>query len=263
MNPNNVTKPYYVILTGSKNNAGDYLIKYRAKLLLAELRTDREIIDIDGWKKFDENTLELVNGSEALILMGGPALQKNIYPGVYPLVDDLSKIKTKIMLMGVGWKNLNGKRENTHDFSLTESSKKLLARLASDGGRNSVRDYHTANVLFNNGVKNVLMTGCPATYSLEHLGSTLKIPTEYKKIGFSLGVSFLGSKKLEKQMKNSMLEIKSYFKDAQFQVVFHHSTEPDFLNTHNAKKFHLEGHLKFITWLDDNNIEDIDISGSA
>lgn len=28
-------KPYYVLLTGSKNNSGDYLIKYRAKELNA------------------------------------------------------------------------------------------------------------------------------------------------------------------------------------------------------------------------------------
>ena len=41
-------KDQYVILTGSKNNAGDYLIKYRAKQLFANLRPDRKIIDING-----------------------------------------------------------------------------------------------------------------------------------------------------------------------------------------------------------------------
>lgn len=41
---------YYALLTGSKNNAGDYLIKARAKSLLKEWRNDREFVDIDGWK---------------------------------------------------------------------------------------------------------------------------------------------------------------------------------------------------------------------
>ena len=48
---------YYVILTGSKNNAGDYLIKYRAIELLNILRPDRKIIDYDGWVKFDKKKI--------------------------------------------------------------------------------------------------------------------------------------------------------------------------------------------------------------
>ena len=39
------SNPSYVVLTGSKNNAGDYLIKYRAKELLKHIRPDRNIID--------------------------------------------------------------------------------------------------------------------------------------------------------------------------------------------------------------------------
>ena len=40
-------KDQYVILTGSKNNAGDYLIKFSAKQLFSDLRPDREIIDFN------------------------------------------------------------------------------------------------------------------------------------------------------------------------------------------------------------------------
>ena len=40
----------YVILTGSKNNAGDFLIKHRAKQLFAKLRPNREIIDLNAWE---------------------------------------------------------------------------------------------------------------------------------------------------------------------------------------------------------------------
>ncbi|OOF08193.1 hypothetical protein, partial [Salinivibrio sp. PR919] len=101
-------KPYYVILTGSKNNAGDFLIKYRAKEIFQRIRPDREIVDINGWEKFSAETLEIVNNSEALILMGGPALQQHMYPKIYPLVDELSDITTKIVMMGVGWKSLSG-----------------------------------------------------------------------------------------------------------------------------------------------------------
>lgn len=75
-------KEYYVILTGSKNNAGDFLIKYRAKLLFSSLRPDRDIIDLNAWEPFDSDRLEVINRSKALILMGGPALQKNMRPKI-------------------------------------------------------------------------------------------------------------------------------------------------------------------------------------
>ena len=76
-------KDQYVILTGSKNNAGDYLIKYRAKQLFSDLRPDRKIIDINGWEQLNTEKLAIINQSKALILMGGPALVKNMVPKAY------------------------------------------------------------------------------------------------------------------------------------------------------------------------------------
>ena len=137
---NKLSNKYYVILTGSKNNAGDFLIKHRAKEILKVERPDRDIIDIDGWKTFDEKTLQIVNNAEALILMGGPALQRDMYPKVYPLVSDLDKITTKITMMGVGWKSLSGNWEDTKDYPLSTSTRKLLKRIERDDLLASVRD---------------------------------------------------------------------------------------------------------------------------
>ncbi|WMN48318.1 polysaccharide pyruvyl transferase family protein [Vibrio alginolyticus] len=258
------TKPYYVILTGSKNNAGDYLIKYRAKQLFSDLRPDRDIIDIDGWKSFDEDTLELVNGAQALILMGGPALQRDMYPKVYPLTDDLSEIKAPIVLMGVGWKSLSGNWEDTQNYELSLQTKTLLTRISSDGMTNSVRDYHTLNVMQRNGVERTLMTGCPATYVKNMFDKSIVNKVKIEKVAFSLGVSFLESPEMERQMKATILRLRDRFPiPSQFEVVFHHSTKTEFLNTHNAKRNHLNGHLEFISWLEDKKIDYVDISGSA
>ena len=255
------SKIYYVILTGSKNNAGDYLIKYRAKELFKSLRPDREVIDLDGWVEFDNKTLEIVNGAEALILMGGPALQKNIYPNIYPLRKNLDEIKTKISFMGIGWKSLNGSWEDTHNYPLTSKSKDLIKRVISDDLVNSVRDHHTLSVLRRYGLE-AFMTGCPATYCLNK-NTKNTYQNKIKKVGFSLGVSFLESKSLELQMKQAIQETVKLFNGADLKVVFHHSTNPEFLKTHNATKSHLFGHLNFIKWLNKNGIGYIDISGSA
>lgn len=256
-------KPYYVILTGSKNNAGDYLIKYRAKNLFKSAREDRQVVDIDGWKPLNGDTLELVNGSKALILMGGPALQKNMYPSIYPLTEDISDIQVPITTMGIGWKSLRGEWSDTRNYPINAGTAQLLSRIKDDGLKASVRDYHTLNILQANSVENAVMTGCPATYIPEMIGSEIRKPEQIRKVGFSLGVSFLQSKSLETQMKGLILRLKDYFKDAIFEVVFHHSLKNDFLSTHNATESHLKGHLTFAKWLEEVGVSYVDISGSA
>ena len=82
-------KEFYVTLTGGKNNAGDFLIKYRAFNLFKELRPDRDIVDFNEWEEIDDNRLEIINKSKALILLGGPGLVYDMYPnGGYKLRDN-------------------------------------------------------------------------------------------------------------------------------------------------------------------------------
>ena len=82
-------------------------------------------------------------------------------------------------------------------------------------------------------------------------------------VAFSLGVSFLESSGMEKQMKELILNAKAMFAGKRFVVAFHHSLAEKFLQTHNATDHHLNGHRKFAKWLTENNIEYEDISGSA
>ena len=254
---------YYVILTGSKNNAGDYLIKYRAKQLFEKERPDRNIIDMNGWEFLDKEKLKIVNNAKALILMGGPALQYDMWPGVYRLTDDLNDIKVPIVMMGIGWYSKQGNWEHTYNYSLSQNTHKLLERIKNSGYLSSVRDYHTLNSLLFHNVDNVLMTGCPAYYDYNFLGKNTHIP-KIKKVGFSLGVSFINSPSMEKLMKENILKVKEYFNDSEFIVVFHHSLSPDiYLNTHNSNKYHLKRHHGFVNWLVKENISYKDISGSA
>jgi hypothetical protein len=257
-------KDYYVILTGSKNNAGDFLIKYRAKKLFSKIRPDREIVDLDAWKPFDTSTLELVNNSKALILLGGPSLQAHMYPGIYALTSSLDDIKVPITSMGIGWKSISGNWQDSYDYPLSSETLKLLKKVASSRLPFSVRDFHTYNVLAFKGFDNILMTGCPAYYDLNFIGNGYTLPKMLNKVAFSLGVSFIESSSMEREMKSQILGLKKYFKDSMFEVVFHHGLDPNtFLNTHGAKKEHNRRHNKFAQWLKSKDISYIDISGSA
>ena len=254
---------YYVILTGSKNNAGDYLIKFRAKQLFDKERPDREIIDMNGWEFLDEEKLKIVNNAKALILMGGPALQYDMWPGVYRLTDDLNDIKVPVIMMGVGWHSKQGEWENTYTYPLSHKTLELLNKVENSGYLSSVRDYHTLNTLWAYSLTNILMTGCPAYYDYNHIGKNI-VNSEINKVVFSLGVSFINSSTMDKLMKDNILSCRDEFKDKDFKVVFHHSLNPEiYLKAHNAQKTHLKNHQIFAEWLTKNNINYVDISGSA
>jgi Polysaccharide pyruvyl transferase len=241
----------YVILTGGKNNAGDFLIKSKAKRLFASVRPDRTIVDYDGWKPLTSEQLEVINQSKALILVGGPALQGNIYPGIYPLTSDLNDIKVPLLTMGIGYKEENGHWQNTVSYPFTKSSVDLLEKIRNAGYKSSVRDYHTLNVLLNKGYDNFVMSGCPAMYELQHIGGEIYRPTKIERIAFSLGVSYIQSASMRRQMKSLLLALSEEFGSQAVVVYFHHR-----INEKEASQ------LDFISWLKSHNLKYEDISGS-
>lgn len=254
---------YYVALTGAKNNAGDFLIKYRAKELISAIRPDRKVVDIDGWKPLGTRELELINNSKALILMGGPALQRKMRPKVYALGDDLDAITAPIVTMGIGWFNSSGSWEDTHRFRVNKLSKLLLQKINSGQLVCSVRDYHTQNALQSMGYQNYVMTGCPALYSLPHLEQTIPPLQHPRKIGFSLGVSIKWSRRMTSQMQKAVLATRDKFPDAAVEIAFHHGCDQTYLETHGASKELYAAQLSFAEWLQREGFASRDISGSA
>lgn len=257
--------PYYILLTGSKNNAGDFLIKHRAKALFAHERPDRDIVDLNAWEPLDQQKLEQVNNAQALILMGGPSLRYEMYPGIYPLTENLGDVKVPVTLMGVGWKSASGRWQDTYHYPFSSRSMKLLEKAEGSGLPISVRDYHSLNSLRFNGIRNVMMTGCPAYYDLEALGQVPRIPQRVTNVGFSLGVSFVQNAQMESQMKKQILGCREYFGDAEIKVLFHHSLEPGATEAAYGRSMseHLKRHRQFAEWLDSKQIHYRDISGSA
>ncbi|HET6244698.1 MAG: polysaccharide pyruvyl transferase family protein [Bacteroidetes bacterium] len=253
----------YVILTGSKNNAGDFLIKHRAKKLFSELRSDRKIIDIDAWKQFSDEELEIVNNSRALILMGGPALQFDMRPKVYELTQYLNDIKVPIISMGIGWKSREGEWRSSHTYKLNEPTLELLKRIDSSGYCSGVRDYHTLNILLKNKFSNFLMTGCPALYNTDFIRKAFDTNIPIINISYSLGVSFVESDSMETSMKENILGLSSFFKEKNFQVVFHHSLKKEVYQSSPEHDKFYKKHVEFQAWLNDNQINYKDISGSA
>lgn len=178
----------FIVLSGAYINAGDFLIVDRTIRLLKEVFPDSII------KKYKRNEdlnpyLDEINESDALIIAGGPAYSVDLYPNIIPLIEDLSKIKTKIIPIGPGWYGRNISNEYLYDiYKFTEETKVLLKKIQENITKLSARDWYTVRSLKANGFDNAIMTGCPAWYDIPNVDKTKlrdNINLPFKKICIS------------------------------------------------------------------------------
>lgn len=157
-----------VTLTGAFKNAGDHLIGFRARALVRE-HADPDVLNINR-REVTDRSYEQFGDARAVLLAGGPAYQREIYPAVFDL--DLDRIEAPVLAYGLGWKGKLGQRPE--DFEFTPDARRFVERIHADATRfSSARDQLTTQMLANQGIKNVAMTGCPAWYDLA------KLDTEY------------------------------------------------------------------------------------
>lgn len=158
----------YLLLSGAKVNAGDFLIRRRSVDLLAALKPDAQIRVHDRWCPLEEDVGEW---ADAVLLCGGPALQPHLYPGIYPLTPSLSRLRIPIIGLGLGWKGMPGDGWSERTYHFTARSQQLLRRMEDDGWAISCRDPATERVLHGWGFERTIMTGDPAWFDLDHIGS--------------------------------------------------------------------------------------------
>jgi len=171
----------YIVLSGAKKNIGDYLITERCKRLLKKHRPEHELIQLPHWKTLD-NKIDTVNESSGIIIMGGPGFQKYFYPNIYKLMPDINDIKVPIIPMGLGWKGFPGDHITLKKYKFSNKSLKILKKINKNTKYISCRDYLTKKALIQNGLTNILMTGCPVWYDINSIGKEMERPEKVKKI---------------------------------------------------------------------------------
>jgi hypothetical protein len=170
-----------VTIRGAYKNAGDHLIGRRAHALLAR-HVDDDIQTIDR-KSITDESYELMNRARAVLLTGGPAIQRKIHPDIYPI--DLDRVKVPVIAYGLGWKDRA--EGDPSEFEFTPESLEFVRRIhANPALESSVRCYQTKDALAHNGVDNVLMTGCPVWYDEARLDEDYKFPSEIRRLVISM-----------------------------------------------------------------------------
>jgi len=212
-----MSKPY-ILLSGAIKNIGDYLIFDSARKLIKTHISDN-IIELNRWENHS-NKIDLLNSSKAIIICGGPGFGENMYPQIYPIVDNINELKVPVTTLGVGWSGKPAMKPESFNFS--ENSKKLLNYISNSFGQISCRDIITDKILIQNGYKNSIMTGCPVWYREIDSLKAKKI-SEIKKIIFTTPAS----RKLTKQTIKIIKFLRKKYKDAEITISFHRGILPD------------------------------------
>lgn len=210
----------YTVLAGAKQNLGDFLIAERSKALLRKHKPGEELIQLPSFKPLTNN-LDIVNESKGVVIMGGPGYRPDMYPGIYKLTPNLNDIKVPIILMGMGWKGQKGDLETVKKYCFSQDSMALLNLSLSKTSYLSCRDYYTWYVLKQHNLSNVLMTGCPAWYELNYIGSEYQPPEKIERIAFTPPVYPL----FKNQSIQIALVLKKLFPSAEIKAFFHHGFE--------------------------------------
>ena len=210
----------YVLLHGTKKNAGDFLIFERALALIKAYRKTNDFLILPRWHPLDAH-LEAVNKAEAVIICGGPGYGKDFYPGIYALVDNLERITVPIIPLALGW---HGTPIDPKDFHFSEQSLSAIQKIHGRISQSSVRDVLTEDVVKTKAkVENVLMTGCVAWYYLPKVEMDFKPPDMLKKIVVSTPAKL----KHFPQAFRLLDVVKKQFPQSELYLVFHRGMKPD------------------------------------
>lgn len=207
----------YIVLSGARQNLGDFLIGERCRALLHKHKPGEKLIQFDAAENLTEH-LDLVNNSKGVIVMGGPGYRPQMFPNIYRLTPNLKDLKVPIILFGMGWKGDNSDLATIKNYRFDKPSLSLLNYSMDNTEYLSCRDFYTWSVLREHGLKNILMTGCPAWYELESIHSEYSPPLRFKEIAYTPPAQ----PKFRKQSILVAETLKRLFPNAQLSAFFHH-----------------------------------------
>lgn len=151
------------LFSRAKDNSGDQLIVKSTKGLLEYLGYEVLIIQ-EGWKKISDKDLQIINNTQKLFIPGGPCVQNDIYPRIYPFRKNLKDITAEIVLFGGGL----GIKTEINDFKINDKTVNFL-----NNHKIFTRDKLTRDLLKKNNVESIF-SGCSVWYNSGNLVNYFK-----------------------------------------------------------------------------------------
>jgi hypothetical protein len=201
-----------LVLHGAKRNVGDFLIRQRALALIDKFCGDESVEVRPRWEPIPRATLEQ---ARAVVIAGGPGLSPHFYPGVFPLVADLSQLRVPVLPVALGW--VGRPKGHPEQMAFDPSSLDALRHIHRGIGWSSVRDVLSLQVLERADVGTTRMTGCVVWYDLDRLFGPIDAPSE---IG-DVVVTTPASLRLVPQCARLLAALAKRFPSARRRCVFH------------------------------------------
>lgn len=241
-------------LSGADKNAGDFLIAHRSKALLQTFVKDCIIAEFDRNKALDDKLDEL-NECDAVVFAGGPGYVSDMYPGKFPLVEDLDLIQPRLFALGMGSRvALNAIRE----VRFKPKTLVLLKRLEDDGFGLGCRDLLTKRVLEENGFRTAIFTGCPAWYDLGKIAIPELLSKPTRSAVRTIAVSDPAVQRNIPAARFLIEELKQAFPLAKVNLIFHRGWTEDAF----TKRELAEAQYHLASWARSKGVEAIDIAYS-
>lgn len=217
------------VMSGAVNNAGDYLITERCEKLIQSIYPDTEIVRVIRNYPI-VSQLDLINECDCIIFAGGPGYRDDVYPNVFPLVENLEDICPPMAYIGGGCgvkKSLYMEKQiEKFPYAFNEQTQKFLNRIVKDTGVLGCRDWNTVRLLQANGYNNVLMTGCPAWYDIKSIG-VHEIADEKKQINRICVSDSAASEYHGEQVLELLKYLRKRFPKASITYVLHKGKNKD------------------------------------
>ena len=191
------------LLSRAKLNSGDHLITYSTKGLLEFFNFNIKQIIPQGWSRLSKDQVEIANHSDYVVIPGGPCIQNNFKPNIYPL----NNITSKILIFGSG---LNGSKSQTFNDNTQSFLKECIIY---------TRGSDTHDLLNHNNI-NSTFSGCSVWFNSGNVVKKFNHNQDIKNIIFSL------SRTTTQQELNLLLETSKYFSNANITCIFNHGYEP-------------------------------------
>lgn len=162
-------------------NGGDFLLTDRGTAIAKKFLGEQNVFYINAMA-YDVNEFSLEE-FDNLIVIGGPLYtERLLVEESFPLIYEIMKKKKRLFFWGVG-SYLSDDRDEIVWNELFKGQVKEILQYVNNNGVLGCRDYISRRVLMNNGLNNIIMTGCPAWYydNIKNKNKSLPI----KKIVFS------------------------------------------------------------------------------
>lgn len=211
------------LLSGAFVNAGDFLIEQRSKALL-ETNIPNAHVDVLKRNLCYDDKINMLNGYDMIVFGGGPGFQRRLYPKRMPFVSNLNAVTTPVAIMGWGWKGRSCEDAVIYrKRAFTSDMMRFVEHISKQTARISCRDWYTVRMLKEQGVKNTLMTGCPAWYRMDMIHHLKPKKSAFlDKINPTIGISDAAFPQNAKYMRALLQILRDMWPEAKMKVLLHH-----------------------------------------